>query len=149
MKFKFRLEVLRRQRKAELDVAQREYAQAQKNVRDQMILIDRLYKEIDDSRIYAVQLNLKGGRCSEELRTVDEFVTGQKVKINLARQKARELMSIEEEMHEVLVEKDRALKVLEKLKEKQKEDHKKAVRRKEAKAAEDLVIMKRYNARGL
>lgn len=147
MKFKFRLETVMRQRKAEQDIAQREYAEAQLNVRDQLARIEKMYTDIDEARMMSDQINSKGGACAEHLASIEEFIAGQKLKIEIARKRARELMAVEEEKHEVLVEKVQALKILEKLKERKKDEFKKLVKKKEIKEAEDIVIMKFNNTR--
>lgn len=142
MKFKFRLDILMRQRKAEQEVAQREYAEAQKKVRDQLARIESMYAEIDDARIRADNTQSSGGKCAEELLLIEEFIVGQKIKIERARHYARELMVVEEEKHEILIEKVKNYKILEKLKERRLEEHKKYLKKKDLKEAEDITIMK-------
>ncbi len=141
MKFKFRLEVLKRQRKAEQDIAQRDYANAQLAVREQMALIESMYKKIDEARVEADRLQARGGSCAKALQGVDFFISGQKKLIEVARHKARSLMAIEEEKHEILVSKVQDHKILEKLKEKKKIEFKKQKRKLENKEIDDIVTM--------
>ncbi len=141
-KFKFKLEILKRQRKLEQDIAQKELAEAQKAVRDQMAYINRLYTQIDEARLRADNLISDKKSCVQDLQQIDDFISMQKIKIDSERKKARHLMSVEEQASENLVEKMRAHKALEKLKEKQQEEYHKQVQRKELKIQEDIVTMK-------
>jgi flagellar export protein FliJ len=141
-KFKFKLEVLRRQRKIEQEIAQREHAEAQKAVRDQLAFVKKLYGQIDSARVTADSIQSQGGNFAQALQQIEDFISGQKVKIEFERKKARELMSIEEEKHEVLVAKMQAFKVLEKLKEKQQDQFRKDYNKKLVKDQDDMVTMK-------
>lgn len=141
MKFNFRLDVLKRQRKIDQDEAQREYATAQKNVRDQLARIESMYKKIDDARLLSDQLQATGGTCSGSLKNISSFIANQKTRITNERLVARELMAIEEEKHEILIKKMQDHKVLENLKAKKKEEHKKLMNKKEIKKTEDIVTM--------
>lgn len=141
MKFRFRLEVLARQRKAEKDIAQREYAEAQKAVRDQLALIEKMYGEIDEARLMSDQVQVGGGACAERLQSINNFISGHKIRIANSRQKARELMAVEEEKHEILIEKMQAHKILENLKSKKKQEHNRLMKKKEIKEVDDIVTM--------
>jgi flagellar export protein FliJ len=145
MKFKFRLETLMRHRKVLQDEAQRDYLIAQKNVQDQMARIKEMYSELDSARLRAEQIQLQGGNCSAELMHIDDYIQGQKTRIHLARQKARELMQIAEEKHEVLTEKSKDHKMLEKLKEQKKLEFKKMKNKMAQAEVDDMAIM-RYDA---
>jgi len=142
MRFRFRLETVMRQRKAEQDMAQREYHLAQANVQEQLNLIKRMYSQVDDAREMADKTAAKGGAQAQALAQFEEFIIGQQEFIKRARQKARELMQIAEEKLEILTEKMQSFKVLEKLKEKQKEEFKLKAKKKELKEIDDISIMR-------
>jgi flagellar FliJ protein len=139
-KFKFRLETLKRARKISQDLAQREYAEAQKKVRDQMALIQGMYTQIDKSREKSELIQLEGGQCRDELVVIEEFINVQKIKILNARSVARDLMQIAEECLDALTIKTQEYKIIEKLKEKQTEEYRKEKNKKQAKEIDDLVI---------
>lgn len=141
-KFKFRLETLMMKRKSDQDIAQREYAEAQRNLSDQLAQIQFFYSEVDSARIDIENCQAEGGSQHAHLQMLEEFIEGQKIRIQFARQKARELMQIAEEKHEILTEKMRDFKILEKLKEKQKIAHTKEKNRKMVKDVDDIVIMR-------
>jgi flagellar export protein FliJ len=60
----------------------------------------------------------------------------------LAREKARELMAVAEEKHEILIEASQAFRILEKLKEKKREEFKIQYNKKQAKEQDDITIMR-------
>ncbi len=142
MKFNFRLETLMRQRGAERDAAQRIYAEAQNQVQVQLALIKRFYEELDNARLLCDQKQSSPGAKSDGLVQIDEYIDGQKIRIRLAREKARELMAVAEEKLEILVDKMQAYKVLEKLKDKKKLEFKKEYKKKQAKDLDDMTVMR-------
>lgn len=142
MKFKFRLDSILRHRKIEQDMAQREFSVAQQAVRDQLAHIKKLYAAIDFSRKKIEEMQMSGGSCSAQITSIESFIEGQKLVIEKARSKARELMQVEEEKHEALVEKMQKLKILEKIKENKKEEFKKAQKKKFQKNIDDIVTMR-------
>ena len=144
-KFKFRLETLKKQRKVAQDLAQREYAEAQKAVQDQLGHIQAMYESSDKTRMDNEQLQFQGGACADRLRMNEEYIEGLKIKIQRARQKARELMQVAEEKLEILSEKRKDLKILEKLKENREAEHKKEYKKKEAKALDDITSMRIFH----
>ena len=146
-KFKFRLDRLLRQRKAELDMAQKVYYEAQVKVQEQLALIQSQYKDLDSARERIEQLEKQGGNFILQVETLHSFITGQKIRIENSRAKARELMLVAEEKHEALIEKMQAHKMIERLKEKKKEEHKIEMRKKLAKQLDDITLMRTHMAR--
>lgn len=144
MKFNFRLEALMRQRKADRDNAQRIYADAQDSVQRQLAMIKRMYAEIDKARLICDETQAQKGTSSTSLANIDEFIEGQKIRIKMAREKARELMSIAEEKLEILTDKMRDYKMLEKLKERQHVQFKNEKSKKEIKELDDITIMRAH-----
>ena len=142
MKFRFRLETVMRQRRAERDAAQRVYAEAQAKLQAQLSLIQQMYSELDNAREMSDQKVALPGAKSTDLVQIADFVEGQKVRIRLAREKARELMAVAEEKHEILIEASQAFRILEKLKEKKREEFKIQYNKKQAKEQDDITIMR-------
>lgn len=142
MKFKFKLNTLMKQRKIEQDIAQRDYAEASEILRKHMGHIKELYAQYDSTLAESEAIQAKGGSCMPQLAQLNDFLSGQKIKIQKAREKARELMSIEEAKLEILIEKVKAHKILEKLKEKQQEAFRKAKNKKISKDVDDLSTIR-------
>jgi flagellar FliJ protein len=142
MKFRFRLETLLRHRKLMQDEAQRIYADAQKAVQDQLARIKEMYADLDEARIRSEVLQKQGGTCAPDLVQIEEYINGQKIRIQLARNKARELMQIAEEKLEILTEKMQEHKLLEKLKEKKREEYRRERNKDMQKENDDLALMR-------
>lgn len=147
MKFRFRLDTVMRQRRVEQDLAQKDYFTAQAAVNQQLSLIKVMYEESDSAREMAGSLQMMGGTKVPDLIQIEEFISLQKLKIQRAREKARELMAIAEEKQEILVEKAQNVKVLEKLREKQHEEFKKEKSKRETIEMDDMTIMRQKIAR--
>jgi len=142
MKFNFRLDTLMRHRKLLRDEAQREFQDAQNAVQKQLALIKSMYQELDNARFGAEKIQKQGGSCLPQLVQIEEYIEGQKIRIQQARQKARELLQVAEQKQEILIEKMQEHKVLEKLKEKQAASHRKEVSKRERINSDDMVLMR-------
>jgi len=142
MRFHFRLDTLLRSRKVERDNAQRAYSDAQNAVQVQLTLIKQMYEEIDRARLVAEQHEASGKAVAGPLVQIDEFIEGQKIRIKRAREKARELMVIAEEKHEILIKKMQEHKVLERLKEKKQIEFKKEQNKRLNAKIDDIVTMR-------
>ena len=94
-----------------------------------------------------LRLEKQGGNFILQVETLHSFITGQKIRIENSRAKARELMLVAEEKHEALIEKMQAHKMIERLKEKKKEEHKIEMRKKLAKQLDDITLMRTHMAR--
>ncbi|MEK6555537.1 MAG: flagellar export protein FliJ, partial [Bdellovibrionota bacterium] len=73
---------------------------------------------------------------------IEDFILGQNVRIQVARLEVLELMAVLEEKQEILLEKVKDHKVLEKLEEKKFGEFKKELNRKQQVQADDMSIMR-------
>jgi flagellar FliJ protein len=122
------------------EVAQREFAEAQTAVDRCLAEIESMYQRLDEVReeISAAQMRGSAGEL-ELIREMETFVTGQKVRIERLRLKARELLMIAEEKHEALIFAAQERKVMVKLKEKKFTEYRTWLARMEAKELDDVV----------
>ena len=148
MRFRFRLETVLRQREIGRDIAQRDYLEAQNRVREQLAKIKSMYAQIDEARLVAENLERKGGALANALVQTEEFIQGQKVRIQIEREIARDLMLESEQKLEVLTEKLRAFKILEKFKAKKREEYRKERNKRIAKEIDDINIMRVAGPKG-
>src|SRR5690606_19844496 len=144
MKFKFRLDPVLRSRKIEQDQAQKEFLLAERALHLQLQFIRKLYEATDDARVDIAEIQNAGGTQSTRLQFLEEFIEGQKVRIKRERDKARELMREKEDKFDILVEKSKDFKVIEKLKERRRETFRKEKSLKETKEIDDITVM-RFN----
>ncbi len=141
-KFDFKLETVKNHRRILKELANREYLAAKFAVDQKLAIIKSMYEAIDDARVRADDLQSTKGATSHNLVQIDDFITGQGVRIERARQEVREMMVALEEKHEALVEKVKDFKILEKLEAKQKVKFKKEQNKIEQKKTDDLTIMR-------
>lgn len=141
-KFEFKLDAVKNHRRILKEEANREYQEAKFAVDQKLAIIKTMYQAIDDARVRADELQSTKGMTSQNLVQIDEFIIGQGLRIQRARQEVREMMVDLEEKHEALVEKVKDFKILEKLEAKQKVKFKKEQNKLEQKKTDDLTIMR-------
>ena len=88
------------------------------------------------------KIKTEGGPAKGELQNHEDFIHGQKIKIERKKQEIRGLKAEAEEKQTILVQKAQDTKVMEKLKGKQYEKFHKEARRREVKEADDIVVMR-------
>ncbi len=143
MKFRFPFETLRKVRKIEEDEAQRIFFEAQARLNECLAKIQQMYTSIDEARltISRLQFSQEQNKLSS-IRTNEEFIKGQEVRIKLERQKARELMREVEIKQEALIGKAKDRKVIDRLKEKRFEVFKKEIKVQEQKETDEMVTLR-------
>ena len=144
MKFNFRLESVLKHRARLQEEAQLDYAEAENNVRLKMEEIKGFYKEIENARIMRSESQSGSEFVAMTLSAVEEFIKLTEVKIDRAKHEARELMQVMEEKHQILVEKARDKKVLDRLKEKKFVEFKKDLKRIETKVMDEIAMFRSY-----
>lgn len=149
MKFHFRFEVLLKHRRRLEDIARRDHIEAQRELDDCLEGINQIYRSIETSREEIAQGQKVGDlNAIETIRASEHFIEGQKIRAQLQRQVARELMAKVEDRHEKLVEAVKEYRKIEKLKERMQQQFKKEQRRLEVKRVDDLVVMRFGMKRG-
>jgi flagellar FliJ protein len=147
MKFKFSYESLLEHRKLEEEIARRDFYEAQNNLDEQKAIYKELYTRLHEIEKESSQMQAAPIIPIEELRERDEFMIGQKIKIQRQRDLVINFTTIAEGKQEILINAAKERKILDKLKEKQKLEFKKALAKKEAKQT-DEVIVTRFRAGG-
>lgn len=143
MKFRFKLDSLLKHRSTLKDQARREYAEAQAKVQDCLAEIQRMYNQIDQTRLMIAETERNGqAPQSSVFISSHEFMDGQKIKIERKRREARELMVVSERKLDALIEVTREHEVLKRLKEKKLAEFKVMSKKRELKRIDDLVTMR-------
>jgi flagellar protein FliJ len=143
MAFKFNLESVLKHRKRLEELAQREYAEAQANVDECLRKIEGMYKRLDEVRIEIQQAQSNGtAHKVQEIREMEQFIGGQKIRIEALRQAARILLQIAEEKQEALIAAARDKKMLVKLREKKKVEYQEWLRGIETKEMDDMTSVR-------
>lgn len=143
MKFKFSLDAVLKHRKRLEEVAQREFAEAQAAVDDCLRKIEAMYKRSDEVR-EEVLVAQKSGKSSsvENIREMELFLAGQKIRIETLRHHARELLQIAEQKQEALIQAAQDKKSLEKMKDKRKAEWEAWIRQIESKELDDMTTVR-------
>lgn len=142
MKFQFAFEKVWAHRKREEELAVRDFLIAKSNFEAGLGALGQLRDSIIQTRRLASQALMSGQASSARLNQMDLFIAGQQWRIKEQKAINRELEQEMEEKQKVAVERAQAAKVLEKLRERQLARHKLALRKKEAKEADDLITMR-------
>lgn len=143
MAFRFGLNTVLKHRQRMEDVAQREFAEAQAAVDECLRTIEAMYQRMDEVREEIQAAQQKGdGHHLQQIHDMETFLSGQKVRIDRLRLKARELLVIAEEKQEILIEAAREKKILAKLKDKRFAEYKERLSRLENKEMDDLTNMR-------
>lgn len=141
--FRFGLESVLKHRKRLEEVAQREFAEAQGAVDECLGEIERMYQRMDEVREEIMSAARIGTPSKlEEIREMETFITGHKIRIERLRLKARELLQVAEEKHEALIVAARERKIMTKLKEKRFAEYQVWLKQVEAKALDDVTMVR-------
>jgi flagellar protein FliJ len=143
MGFKFSLDGVLKHRKRLEEVAQREYAEAQAAVDECLRKIEAMYKRSDEVREEILGAQTSGASSSvENIREMELFLAGQKIRIETLRQHARALLQVAEEKQEALIQAAQDKKSLEKMKAKRKAEWEAWIRQIEAKELDDMTTVR-------
>jgi flagellar FliJ protein len=143
MSFKFSLESVLKHRKRLEEIAQREFAEAQASVDALLRKIEAMYARLDEVREEILGAQKAGSAAKlEEIREMEHFMAGQKIRIETLRQEARVLLQIAEEKQELLIAAARDKKMLVKLKEKKKLEYQEWLKTVEQKELDDMTMVR-------
>jgi flagellar FliJ protein len=145
MGFKFPLNAVLKHRKRLEEVAQKEYAEARQAVEDCLRAIEAMYQRMDEVRAEISDAEKQGSREKmQEILQMDNFLHGQKIRIETLRLHARQLLATAEEKQEALVLAAQEKKVLVKLKEKRLKEYHQWLREIETKNLDEQNMMRQF-----
>lgn len=139
MKFQFRLEKVLKYRSVEVDLAQRDFLAAMVHVdraKAELLKMEQTLNESIESRL---QTSKGGGQVVDRLSQVQKFIDGQKIRIRNQAKTVAGFESIAEAKREILKVAVQNERILEKLKERKKEQFRTERKKLEIKSIDDLV----------
>ena len=139
MKFQFRLEKVLTLRRLEVDLAKREFLSAQAHVDWARKEQEKMEALLGAALLRRNQLSQQGGGVVDELRGLEAYIDGQKIRIRNQAKTVAGFESIAEAKREILRLAVQNEKVLEKLKERKREQFRAEKKKAESKALDDLV----------
>jgi len=122
------------------DLARRDWITAQAASDVAMKELEGLYAQIEQARFRAAALQKAGGAHSTELGQIDDFIRGQKIRIEAKRAELRLLLGEVERCHELLLQASIETKTLEKLKERRLAEFKLKRKKRELKEVDELIV---------
>lgn len=146
--FRFNLENVLKVRRTAENLAQRDFQLAQAALQEEY---DRLQKMIDEKAgAYRERhhLEVAGGLPAAGLGQVQDFLMGQEILIQRQRAKIQEFETQVERLREILRERAIETKMIEKLKEKRREEFIQERNRRDVKEADDQSMMRFRFGRG-
>jgi flagellar FliJ protein len=136
MAFRFSMESVLKHRKRQEEVAHRDVLEAQNNLEVCLDAIEKMYAAIDETRALISQSERIGDM--QWVQTSETFIEAQKIRIHEARMHVRELIRMLEDKQEVLLDRLHDRKIIEKLKERRKQEYVERLARIEQKELDDL-----------
>lgn len=138
--FRFGLEPVLKHRQRLEEIAQREFANAQAEVDAILKRLEDMYTRLDEVRVEIAEAETRGQL--NDVRIMEAFISGHKIRIEDVRKEARRLLQAAEEKQEALILAAQEKKVLSKLKEKRFAEYKERLNRIEAKNQDDQTMMR-------
>jgi flagellar FliJ protein len=139
MAFNFKLDKILQHRKNLENLARKDYYEALDVFTEQKKTLENYYTSIDKARENACEVQAKGGvQSTEVLCQIHDFIKGTEIYIERQKLKVRESGKIVEDKQEFLREASIEYKMIERLKEKKKEEYHLNKKKLEEKRMNDL-----------
>jgi flagellar FliJ protein len=140
VKFKFGFEKILEHKRSLENAARRDYNDCLQKVEASEKELRELYDSIEQSRKRCHDLQTAGGMQSVALGQIDQFIHGQKIRIEIHKKKLRELKAIAEEAQDVVLAAAKERKIYEKLREQRLDQYKLLRKKRELKAVDELIV---------
>lgn len=143
MKFKFNLQKVLDYRKTKENLAEKEFREAQFLLNEEINKLNSMLNIKHQSRQRAFNIQHEGGnQAPQALQQVHDFVVGQDVRIEKQRAKVKEAEKLVEEKQEILRQISIEYKIMDKLKEKKKNEFKLEVEKIEQKEFDEMSVLR-------
>lgn len=142
MKFKFSLEKVLRHRHLQESLAQRDFLEAQNILSDEVAKLHNMIQIKEDSIRERNELVQNTQTWGLSVQQINQFLSGQDLRINLQNQRLSELEKVVEAKREILRKASVEVKIIEKLKQKKLEEFKREFDRKEQNELDELSALR-------
>jgi flagellar protein FliJ len=142
MKFKFSLEKVLRQRELQESLAQKDFAEAQNQLNDEIAKLQNMIQIKEDSIRERNQLVQNTQTWGVSVQQINQFLLGQDLRIKQQNQRLSEFEKVVEAKREILRKASVEVKIIEKLKEKKLEEFKREFERKEQNELDELTALR-------
>ena len=142
MKFKFPLQTVLGYRKTLEDIAQRDFQLAMAALQAEIQILEQMEADKKAAREQAFQTQVKGGAASTSLVQAADYIKGQDLRLERQKAKIQEFEKRVEELREILRAKAIDYKIIEGLKDRQKEQFRIEQNKLEQKRADEGSVMR-------
>jgi flagellar protein FliJ len=142
MKFKFTLEKVLRQRELQESLAERDFAEAQNALNDEVAKLENMIRVKEDSIRERNELVQNTQTWGLSVQQINQFLIGQDLRIKLQNQRLSEFEKVVEAKREILRKASVEVKIIERLKEKKLEEFKREFERKEQSEIDELTALR-------
>lgn len=140
MKFRFNLEKVMHHRKLEENLAQKAFQECLAKLNTEVAILEDLENSKKNARTFSFETQVQGGKPAEDLKNTYEFLQGQDIRIERQKKKIQYQEQMVEEAREILRKRAMEYKIIEKLKEKKKEQFDHDLEMKLQKEADELTV---------
>lgn len=142
MKFKFSLEKVLAHRKVVENLAQKDFQDALSAFSQAEKQLENMQTQIQAAQMSTMDLMQKGGNPGPALIQVEEFVRGQKILIQMHREKLQSLEKLVEDKREILRQAALDYKIIEKMRENKFEEYKQTRLKNDQKEMDEQAILR-------
>jgi flagellar FliJ protein len=141
-KFSFSLDKVLRHRHIQADLAQKDFIDAQNNLNDEIAKLENM-KDLKEAALEQRRQTVQQSQSwSATVEQINTYLAGQDVRIRNQTERLTEFENIVESRRQILQEALTAAKIIEKLREKKKEEFMKEVANYEQQEMDELSVMR-------
>lgn len=142
MKFKFSLEKVLNHRNLQVDLARRDFIQAQNNLSEAENICNNMILEKEKNILYRSELVESKTHWQEHVQQINLYLQGQDLRIARQNESLKKLKKEVESYREILLKAQTEAKMIEKLKEKKKEEFIKVYNENERKELDEISTLR-------
>lgn len=142
MKFKFSLEKVLRHRNLQVDLARRDFLEAQNNLNAAINVRDEMIAARENNKAYRSELVAKNGNWQDQVQQINTYLIGQDLRIAKQNESLKILEKEVESYREILRKALTEAKMMERLKDKKKEEFVKTYNENERKELDEISTLR-------
>ncbi len=142
MKFKFSLEKVLRHRNLQVDLARRDFLEAQNNLNAAINVRDEMIDVREKNKTYRADLVAKNGNWQDQVQQINTYLIGQDLRIARQNESLKLLEKEVESYREILRKALTEAKMMERLKDKKKDEFVKAYNENERKELDEISTLR-------
>ncbi len=142
MKFKFSLEKVLNHRNLQVDLAKRDFIQAQNNLSAAEQIRDNLILEKEKNIAHRSEIVRTQNHWQDQVQQINLYLSGQDLRIARQNESLKKLEKEVESYREILLKAQTEAKMMERLKEKKKEEFLKAFYDNESKELDEIATLR-------